>query len=214
MIPFIMATKTKMDMIVVGPLMTNCYIIHADGEALVIDPGWEGDVIVKMLEKLKVEVKYLVATHLHTDHINGAEEVIDRYGPEWLYHEKEEELWELLPMMARRFGLKHPELPHATRYLKEGDVIELAGDRFKVLFTPGHSPGSISLLGDGVIYDGDLLFEGSIGRTDFEYGSFDVLKSAIQEKVYVLDDDVKVYPGHGPMTTVGIEKRQNMFVKG
>jgi glyoxylase-like metal-dependent hydrolase (beta-lactamase superfamily II) len=209
-----MAPKTKMEMIVVGPLMTNCYIIHADGEALVIDPGWEGDVIVDKLEKLKVEAKYLVATHLHTDHINGAKEVIDRYDPDWLYHEKEEELWELLPMMARRFGLKHPELPHATRYLEEGDEIELAGDRFKVLLTPGHSPGSISLLGDGVIYDGDLLFDGSIGRTDFEYGSFDVLKASIKEKVYVLDDKVKVYPGHGPMTTVGIEKKQNMFVRG
>jgi hydroxyacylglutathione hydrolase len=209
-----MPPKAKMDMIVVGPLMTNCYIIHGNGDALVIDPGWEGDVLVKAIEELDVKVKYLVATHLHTDHINGAKEVIDRFGPEWLYHEKEEDLWELLPMMARRFGLKHPELPHADRYLKEGDVLKVAGSSFKVLFTPGHSPGSISLLGDGEVYDGDLLFEGSIGRTDFEYGSFETLEGSIREKLYVLERDTKVYPGHGPMTTVGIEKKHNMFVRG
>ena len=209
-----MAGTAKMDMIIVGPLMTNCYILHGNGEALVIDPGWEGDVIVKAIEELDVDIKYLVATHLHTDHINGAKQVLDRFDPEWLYHEKEEELWELLPMMARRFGLKHPDLPHANRYLKEGDVLEIGGSKLKVLFTPGHSPGSISLKGDGVVYDGDLLFEGSIGRTDFEYGSFEVLERSIKEKIYVLDDDVKVYPGHGPMTTVGIEKKHNMFVQG
>lgn len=208
-----MAQGAKMDMIVVGPLMTNCYIVHSDGEAMVVDPGWEGDAIVKAVEGLGLEVKYLVATHLHTDHINGAKEVLDRFGPEWLYHEKEEALWDLLPMMARRFGLRHPELPHASRYLEEGDVITVGKASYKVLLTPGHSPGSISLVTDGEILDGDLLFEGSIGRTDFEYGDFDVLKASIKEKVYVLPDDTKVYPGHGPMTTVGIEKKHNMFVR-
>ena len=201
-------------MLVLGPLMTNCYIIHDGKEALVIDPGWEGDVVVDKLEELGLKLRMVVATHLHIDHVNGVRELLDKYSPRWVYHKGEEEMWDLLPGMARSFGFKHPDLPHADEYLKEGDVVKLGRFRLKVLHTPGHSPGSISLVGDGIVFDGDLLFESSIGRTDFPLGDFDTLAKAIKEKLYVLDKGTKVFPGHGPMTTVGIEKKHNMFVRG
>jgi glyoxylase-like metal-dependent hydrolase (beta-lactamase superfamily II) len=204
----------QLETLILGPLLTNCYIVHDNGEAIVIDPGWEGDVVVDKLEKMGVKVKMVIATHLHIDHVNGVSEVLERFKPTWAYHEDEEKLWGLLPGMARAFGFKHPDLPHADVLLKEGDLIKLGHLRLKVLHTPGHSPGSISLLGEGLVFDGDLLFEGSIGRTDFPLGDLGTLEDSIRKRIYTLDKDVQVFPGHGPMTTVGVEKKHNMFVRG
>jgi hydroxyacylglutathione hydrolase len=202
------------EMMILGPLMTNCFIVHDKGEAIVIDPGWEGDVVVDRLKKLGFKVKMVIATHLHIDHVNGVKEVLDEFKPKWLYHEDEEKLWDVLPKMARSFGFKQPELPHADQYLKEGDTVRVGNIRLKVLHTPGHTPGSISLLGQGVVFDGDLLFESSIGRTDFPMGDLSALERSIREKLYTLDKDTQVYPGHGPMTMIGVEKKHNMFVRG
>jgi hydroxyacylglutathione hydrolase len=204
----------QVETLILGPLLTNCFIIHDKGEALVLDPGWEGDVVVKKLEELELKVKYVVATHLHIDHVNGVKEVLDKFSPKWAYHEDEEKLWDVLPKMARAFGFEHPKLPHADQYLKEGDIVRVGNLRLKVLLTPGHTPGSISLLGEGIVFDGDLLFQGSIGRTDFPMGDLEALESSIRKKLYVLDKDTQVYPGHGPSTTIGIEKKHNMFVRG
>lgn len=205
---------SQVETLILGPLLTNCFIIHDKGEALVLDPGWEGDVVVKRLEELGLKVKYVVATHLHIDHVNGVKEVLEKFSPKWAYHEDEEKLWDVLPKMARAFGFVHPKLPHADLYLKDGDMIKVGNLRLKVLLTPGHTPGSISLLGEGIVFDGDLLFQGSIGRTDFPLGDLEALESSIRKKLYVLDKDTQVFPGHGPNTTIGIEKKVNMFVRG
>lgn len=204
----------QMETLVLGPLLTNCYIVHDKNEAIVVDPGWDGDDVVKKLEDMGVKVKLVIATHLHIDHVNGVPEVLKRFKPKWAYHEDEEKMWSILPAMASAFGFEQPDLPHADFYLKDNDIVKVGGLRLKVLHTPGHSPGSISLLGDGLVLDGDLLFEGSIGRTDFPLGDLKVLEASIRKRIYVLDNDVQVYPGHGPRTTVGIEKKHNMFVKG
>jgi glyoxylase-like metal-dependent hydrolase (beta-lactamase superfamily II) len=204
----------QMETMILGPLMTNCYIVHDKGEAIVVDPGWDGDDVVKKLEAMGVKVRMVVATHLHIDHVNGVPEVLKRFKPKWTYHEDEEKMWDILPGMAQAFGFEQPELPHADFYLKDGDIIKVGGLRLKVLHTPGHSPGSISLLGEGLVLDGDLLFEGSIGRTDFPMGDLKTLEESIRKRIYTLDKDVQVYPGHGPMTTVGIERKHNQFVRG
>lgn len=196
--------------IVVGYLETNCYIF-ADlekKEAALIDPGSNGIRIKKEVEKHNLLVKCIINTHGHGDHIssNGrfkAPIYIHRMDADFLINAK-------LNMSASfGFSIKSPE---ANRVLDDGDIIEIGDLKLKVIHTPGHTPGSISLLGDGIVFTGDTLFMGGVGRTDFPYGSEEKLICSIREKLLVLDDKTIVYPGHGPSTTIGQERLANGFV--
>jgi len=202
--------KRMIKRIVVGALETNCYIFADLGtkEAAIIDPGSDGNGIRREIEKYGLNIKCIINTHGHGDHISSnrkfkAPIYIHRMDADFLRNAK-------LNMSASfGFSIKSPE---ASRVLEDGDVIEIGGLNLKVMHTPGHTPGSISLLGDGIVFTGDTLFMGGVGRTDFPYGSEEKLIGSIKEKLLALDDKTIVYPGHGPSSTIGKEKRTNGFI--
>ena len=184
-----------------GPLMVNCFILGDEQslEAVVIDPGGNVKDIAAVLNKNQLTLTTIVNTHGHWDHTGGNNELKKAAGGRILIHAAEEN---------RGF------LPDG--HIKEGDKITFGEHTLEVLDTPGHSPGGISLyLAEGkAVFVGDLLFNGSIGRTDLAGGSFETLLRSVREKIFPLGDDTRVLPGHGPMTTVGQEKKFNPFLKG
>ena len=206
------------DSLETGPIMTNCYIL-GDSEskvAAVVDPGGHVGAIRSALERHQVECKLIINTHAHFDHVGGNAELKKATGAEILIHPAEAEALTHLSGHARLFGLSVEDSPPADRTIEEGEVIEVGSLRLNVLHTPGHSPGSVSLVveGEKKILVGDLIFQGSIGRVDLPGGSFETLKKMADEKILVHPDDTDLYPGHGPPTNVGVEKRTNPFLTG
>jgi glyoxylase-like metal-dependent hydrolase (beta-lactamase superfamily II) len=199
--------------LVVGKLQTNCYILASKGEALVVDPGDEATRILRYVNDLKAKLKTIVATHTHFDHVLGVTELKTQTGAPFLIHKDDLETLEAMQERVRMFfGLKVPAPPKVDSFLKENDSLNFGGETLKILHTPGHSPGSISLVGDGYVITGDALFNQSIGRTDLPGGDFDTLINSIKSKLLALPDDIMVYPGHGPETSIGDEKLANPFV--
>jgi len=198
---------------VVGRLQTNCYILASKGEALVVDPGDEATRILRYVNDLKAKLKTIVATHTHFDHVLGVTELKTQTGAHFLVHKDDLETLEAMQERVRMFfGLKVPAPPKVDSFLEESDSLNFGGETLKILHTPGHSPGSISLVGDGYVITGDALFNQSIGRTDLPGGDFDTLINSIKSKLFALPDDTMVYPGHGPETSIGDEKLANPFV--
>ena len=199
--------------LVVGKLQTNCYILASKGEALVVDPGDEPPRILRYVNDLKAKLKTIVATHTHFDHVLGVTELKTQTGAPFLIHKDDLEILETMQERVRMFfGLKVPAPPKVDSFLKESDSVKFGGETLKVLHTPGHSPGSISLVGDGFVITGDALFNQSIGRTDLPGGDFNTLINSIKSKLFALSDDTMVYPGHGPETSIGDERLANPFV--
>ena len=202
--------------VVVTEFMTNCYIVGDDStrEAVVIDPGGEAEKILREVEKMGVTVTAVVNTHAHVDHIGALRDVKDALGVSVMLHPGELPVLKSASRMARLFGVTIDDPPEPDRLLKEGDEIAVGGMVLKVLETPGHSPGGISLVtSDGkVCFAGDSLFAGSIGRTDLPGGDYNTLIQSIKSKLIPLGDDVKVFTGHGPATTIGTERRYNPFL--
>ncbi len=210
-------------MLQVGPIMTNCYIVGCEEtkEGAIIDPGGNGDYILSEVRMLKLDIKYVINTHCHFDHTLANGEVIEglkkrqQQPPLLAIHRAEE------PMLksgggASLFGLRGFSSPPPDMYLEEGDVLTLGQVKLKVLHTPGHSVGSISLLNEEekVVFDGDVLFNMGIGRTDLTGGSFETLMDSIRNKLLTLPDETIVYSGHGPATTIGHERAGNPFLTG
>ena len=199
--------------IVVGRLQTNCYVLASKGEALVVDPGDEAPRILRYVNDLKAKLKTIVATHTHFDHVLGVTKLKTQTGAPFLIHRDDLETLEAMQERVRMFfGLKVPAPPKVDSFLEESDSLNFGGETLKILHTPGHSPGSISLVGDGYVITGDALFNQSIGRTDLPGGDFDTLINSIKSKLFALPDDTMVYPGHGPETSIGDEKLANPFV--
>ncbi len=186
--------------IVVGPLQTNCYIIADEGshEGVIIDPGDEAYRLERTLYELGIKPLYILITHGHFDHTGAAQELRYRLGIPIGMH----------PMDTKLVDFE-PDL-----FLKEGDPLRVGRYPIEILHCPGHSPGSIAFYLPGAVFCGDVLFMGSVGRTDFPGGSHSRLISSIREKILPLGDQVRVYPGHGPSTTVGNERRSNPFLLG
>lgn len=205
----------KIIALTVGPIATNCYIVYdeASREALVIDPGAEGKRIVAEVEKNHLKVKYIVNTHGHGDHIAANKYVKEATGAELLIHAADAPMLTDARLNMTAYMGKGISEPAADRFLAEGDVLKLGTTEFKVLHTPGHSPGGICLLGEQVVFVGDTLFQYSIGRDDLPGGSFTQLINSIKTKLLTLDDKIIVYPGHGPITTIGNERRGNPFLR-
>lgn len=206
-------------MFTVGLLGANCYVVGCEktGEAMIIDPGFgpaEWKRIFEKVSKAGLKIKYVVNTHGHIDHTSGNGLVKEKIRVPILIH-KDDEAMLTDPQMnlSTEFGILI-QPPPADRLLQEGEVINIGLLDFKVIHTPGHSKGSVSILGENVVFTGDTLFAGSIGRTDFPGSSFEMIMHSIRNKLMKLPDDVKVYPGHGPPSTIGEEKRNNPFLHG
>ncbi len=198
----------------VGPIMANCYILGCEetSAAIVVDPGDDVDKILLILAEAKLKVKYIINTHGHFDHVGGNLKLKETTGADILIHTDDAPMLDHLQEAAASFGLSSDNSPAPDRLLKDGDNISCGSITLQVLHTPGHSPGGISLFTQGSVFVGDTLFAGSIGRTDLPGGNFNILKSSIHNKLFVLPDDVTVYPGHMGTTTIGEEKRYNPFV--
>lgn len=202
--------------LVVGPLQTNCYIVgdEVSREGIVIDPGGDADLILETVRRLKLNVKLVVNTHGHFDHIMANREVMEATGAPLAIHSDDANmLTNPLRSFALFVGKIHPS-PPATVLLEEGSTVEVGSIKLQVLHTPGHSAGSISLwcANDRVVFSGDVLFNMGIGRTDFPGASYRVLLRSIQENLFTLPDETVVYPGHGPQTTIGVERAHNPFL--
>jgi hydroxyacylglutathione hydrolase len=201
-----------------GIFLTNCYIIGDEetNEAILIDPGEQIDDILTEVEKSGLNITKIVNTHTHIDHVAGAEEVKKALGVGFYIHPEEEPVLRALPESAMRFPqFGDVTVPEIEGYIEEGDEIEIGNLRAKVLHTPGHTWGSICLLIDDQVISGDTLFAGSVGRVDLTGGtSMRELVRSIKTKLMALPDSYDVHPGHGPSTTIGIERRSNPFLTG
>ena len=196
---------------VVGGLETNCYIF-ADldtKESVLIDPGGNKEGLIESeIKRHGLKLKCIINTHGHGDHISSnrkfkAPVYIHKLDANFLENS------ELNMSAAFGFAIKSPP---ANRLLEDGDIIDVGELKLRVIHTPGHTPGSISLLGDGVVFTGDTLFAGGVGRTDFPYGSDKQLINSIKYKLLTLDEKTIIYPGHGSSSTIGKEKRENSFI--
>ena len=202
----------------VGPLQCNCSIFgdETTREAIVVDPGDEIDRIEAILRKHALTVKWIAVTHAHIDHIGGAGKLRTRTGAPVYMNENDLALCARLDEQAAWLGMPEPEQTEIDVKLREGDALDLAGTKFDVLHTPGHTQGSVSLLipSENKLVAGDTLFRDSIGRTDLPGGNHRQILSSIKTKLLALDDGVEVVCGHGPGTTIGRERAWNMFLRG
>ncbi|WP_339228120.1 MBL fold metallo-hydrolase [Oceanobacillus sp. FSL K6-2867] len=198
-----------------GPIGTNCYIVYSKGNALLIDPGAEADKIKAFLEREKLRVQAILLTHAHFDHIAALDEIRKAVGADVYIHENELS-WLSDPQMNGSYKLLGNEI-----VMKPADFtfnigpMKIGDFTFEVIHTPGHSPGSVSLIfdQDEFIISGDVLFYHGIGRTDLPGGNMKEIEASIKNKLYQLNDSCTVYPGHGPQTTIGEEKQNNPFVR-
>jgi hydroxyacylglutathione hydrolase len=196
-----------------GPFATNCFIVGAESgrEGMIIDPADEARVILSTVKELGLDIKYIVLTHGHMDHIGALKEVKEATGAEVAVHSDDADSLQDQSLGAL-FGLAYPTPSPPDRLLEEGDSLDVGDLHFSVLHTPGHTPGGICLLGHGVVFSGDTLFNYGIGRTDFPGGSYSQIMDSIRNKLMVLPDDTIIYPGHGPDSTIGTERQGNPFL--
>ena len=196
---------------------TNSYLVWEEGKdkAVLVDAGLNTELILDFIRNKGLSLEAVLLTHGHPDHLVGAAEIADATGADVYLNSIEAKVVEMMPeMILAMLGIDELKTPEEFKPLEDGQVLELAGLKIKVLHTPGHSPGSVSFLVEDALFDGDLVFRGSIGRTDFPGGDFGTLIRSVKEKVFVLPTETKVYPGHMGMTTVGWEKRTNPFLLG
>ncbi len=208
-------SQLKISRLVLGPVRTNCYLVYngISKEAVIIDPADRGDRIIQTIEGLSLLPRAILLTHGHFDHIMAAEQLRDRYHIKIYVHEEELELTADPALNAAMdFGMSGSVT--ADEGLEDGQVLQLAGFRIKVLHTPGHTKGGVCYYfsEDGVLFSGDTLFAQSVGRTDLPTGSYSQLIRSIKEKLLVLPEETRVFPGHDEETTIGYELTHNPYL--
>jgi len=200
----------------VGIIQTNCYVVGCEetSEGAIIDPGGDPERILKVVEENGLNIRYVLLTHAHMDHVAGTAAVVEATGGKLAAHPA------AIPLLkadggASWFGFTMEPCPPPDIELKEGQVLEVGKLRLQVLYLPGHSPGHVAFYeaDEGVVFDGDVLFAQGIGRTDLPGGDWGTLERSIREGLFTLPDETKVYPGHGPETTVGYEKAHNPWLR-
>ena len=200
-----------------GVFAENCYLVVDEQakQCAVVDPGEEAGLILHKIEETGSTLVGIWLTHAHLDHVVGVAQVAEETGaPVWL-HPGDRPLYDAVPQQAGAFGLAPPpDLPAPNRDMVHGAQLTVGQLHFEIRHAPGHSPGSVCLIGHGVAFSGDVLFAGSIGRTDLPGGDFETLISSIERELLSLPDDTIVYSGHGPETTIGRERRTNPFLTG
>jgi glyoxylase-like metal-dependent hydrolase (beta-lactamase superfamily II) len=214
------ATKLIHEVIPVGWLQCNCSILGdpETSEAVVVDPGDNADEVLALLRRHNLKTKYIVVTHAHIDHVGGLAALKQATGAPILLHPDDRWLYQNLEMQAAMIGMPAPQAVEVDQPLGAGDELRWGrGLAAQVLHTPGHTPGSISLYmpaPDKLLFAGDTLFAGSIGRTDLWGGSYEAILRSIHTQLLALEDSTRVYPGHGPVTTIGLERERNPFLQG
>ncbi len=201
--------------IVVGPLRTNSYIVYDAGNLLgiVIDPGGDAERILEAIRGLGIEIGAIYATHAHFDHVLAVDRLREELSCKFLIHSGDERLLKRVPESVRKhLGYNVPRVADPDAYVEEGQLVDVGDYELRVLHTPGHTPGGISLVGEGVAFTGDTLFAGSVGRTDLEGGDAVALYRSIL-RLLSLPDHWEVRPGHGKRTTIGLERAQNPFLR-
>ena len=202
--------------IVVGVFQENCWVIgnRRTGEGICIDPGDQPEEVLALARDLGVRIKLIANSHAHIDHVLGVRGVHSSTGAKFYLHDQDLDLLrDGFRMSAMRFGLDPSQPPpDPDAFVEDGDVLEVDGLRLQVIGTPGHTPGSVSYYTDGLLFSGDTLFRGSIGRTDLPGGSFEQEMASIWEKLLVLPEETVVLPGHMDETQIGFEKKHNPFV--
>jgi len=202
--------------LVVGPLQSNCYVVgdESSGEAVIIDPGDDGDMILAAVRRRQWKVVAILNTHAHFDHTGANGTVVGETGAPLMIPKGDAGHLDQAHLAANLYGLTVERSPGADRILDEGDVIRIGDEEIRVLSTPGHTAGGASFLTSAGIFTGDALFAGSIGRTDLPGGDYETLIGSIRENILSLPDNTPVYPGHGPATSVGRERTENLFFQG
>lgn len=207
--------------LVFNPFQENTYVISADnGDCIIVDPGCfnsaENEVLKNFIESENLKPIKLVLTHFHLDHVFGNQFVCDQWGLSPEGHKDGELTLAGNERACQVYGLPYIPSPEISNYLNHGDELKLGTEIIKVIHVPGHSKGHIALISENSnwVVAGDVLFQQSIGRTDLPGGDFDELAESIRTKMYALPEDMVVYCGHGPETTIGAEKFSNPFVKG
>lgn len=202
--------------VTVGPFRQNSWVVGdpATREAVLVDPGDEPEAIEALLARLGLEPRYVLNTHAHLDHVGAVHHFQQTRGLPFHLHPGDREWLENLPLQGRMFGLPTSPVPRVDRWIADGETFPIGGRTIEVIHTPGHTPGSCCLFlrDDRVLLTGDTLFAGSVGRTDFPGGSWAQLERSIRERLFPLGDDVTFFPGHGPASTLGEERRTNPFV--
>jgi len=203
----------KIHTLIVGELQTNCYVIQAKTDAIIVDPGAEPDRILRFVRDIGVKPSRIIATHAHFDHVLGVDKLRDSLSIPFQIHRDDLPILESMQSRVRQFmGFDVPPPPKVDDYLLGGDTFAVGTEEITVIHTPGHSPGSISLHGGAYALTGDALFNQSIGRTDLPGGDLETLLSSIRTRLFTLANETMVYPGHGPETSIGDEKLANPFV--
>ena len=207
----------RIKIIPVTPFQQNCTLVCCDttGEAALVDPGGDVDKLLAAVAGAKVRLTRLLLTHAHLDHVGAAGELAERFGLPIEGPHRDDLFWfEALPEQCRMFGFP-PIAPFTpTRWLEQGDRVRVGAEEFEVLHCPGHTPGHVVFFhrGERLALVGDVLFQGSIGRTDFPRGDYQTLIDSIRNRLLPLGDDVRFVPGHGPMSSFGAERRHNPYV--
>lgn len=212
-------TKTNREIvnvqkIIVGQLDVNCYVI-SDGsvsDALVIDPGDEPEKIITFIDAAGLKPAYIVFTHAHYDHVCAVRELHDRYRAVIMMHDQERPTYRMTAQLCVSWGYEPEDFPAPDRTLNGGDTISVGRTSFKIIHTPGHTPGSICIHGENMLFTGDTLFKGSVGRTDLPGGDFAILSRSIK-KLTLLSPETKVWCGHDGETSIADEIRNNPFIK-
>ena len=207
-----------LEMLTVGPFQENCYVIgdQESGIGALIDPGDEAARIAMAVEETGLDIKSIIVTHAHIDHVGAVAALTDEYACPVLMHAEAEAMLEALPTQAMMMGIRFGKVPKVDRYLEDEDTVEVGGLGLRSLYTPGHAPGHLAfyLEDEGLVLSGDALFAGSVGRVDLPGGSMEVLMRSIEERLLTLPDETVVHPGHGPQTTIRNERTTNPFLQG
>lgn len=196
-------------------IQANCFLVadKVTKKAIIIDPGGDAPVIVRRVTDLGLDIVAIIATHGHFDHVEGLAGVKSKIAAPIMVHPDDIPLIKGMRSQGALFGIAVSEAPPPDRLLKDGDEIPFGNRTAKIIHTPGHSPGSVSVLVGNHVFVGDLLFAGSIGRTDLMGGDYDTLINSVTSRIFTLPAETVVHPGHGPDTKVGIEKRTNPFFR-